>query len=85
MTAVENLPMYVQAEKLAKNRGLNIDDLLSAYLTGFVAGSGSEQSESLTDDDYTSPDVLPGETVLSNPADTRSHFEKILDEVRRGV
>lgn len=38
MTSVESLPVYKTAEKVAESRGDNLTSLISAYLSGYVAG-----------------------------------------------
>ena len=38
MTAIESLPGYSEAEAVAKARGSNLVDMISAYLAGIAAG-----------------------------------------------
>ncbi|WP_158275798.1 hypothetical protein [Bifidobacterium catulorum] len=84
MTTLESLPAYAQAESAARLKGVNITDLVNAYLAGFAAGASSDETLD-DDDDYTDSRVLPGESVYATPDDTRAHFMGLLDEVRHGV
>lgn len=44
MTSVESLPRYAEAERVARARGGNLWDMLSAYVAGVAdAGSGLER------------------------------------------
>lgn len=38
MTMIESLPGYAEAEAVAKARGSNLVDMISAYLAGVAAG-----------------------------------------------
>ena len=38
MTMIESLPGYAEAEAVAKARGSNVVDMVSAYLVGIAAG-----------------------------------------------
>lgn len=38
MTMIESLPGYAEAEAVAKARGSNLVDMISAYLAGIAAG-----------------------------------------------
>ena len=39
MTMIESLPGYAEAEAVAKVRGSNVVDMVSAYLVGIAAGA----------------------------------------------
>ncbi|MCI1650588.1 hypothetical protein [Bifidobacterium tibiigranuli] len=46
MTVVSNGPsLYEQAESIASRRGVNIDDLVNAFLAGYVAGGSPQRDE----------------------------------------
>lgn len=74
MTAVESLPRYAEAEKVAAARGLNLWDMLSGYIAGIADMGGADLP------DYMSDDVLPGETVLRTPEEIDAHFDRLLKE-----
>ena len=41
MTTLENLPLYKQADAIARQRGENVLSMINAYLAGYVAGAGT--------------------------------------------
>ncbi|PLS27267.1 hypothetical protein [Bifidobacterium parmae] len=80
--AFNNRIVWRKAVQGARRDGTSLETELNRVVSKYAAVA---DSTTFDDCDYMNPDLLPGESVHKTSDDTRTHFESLLAEVRRGV